>query len=84
VTTVFWLQRRVVRRQSDVSKENITYIFRVEELIKQEANLLLPVSCFACSSTLNMEAICSPETPGSLWITWRYNPENRNLQFPVI
>jgi hypothetical protein len=37
--SIFWIKRRVVRCESnDVGKESVAYIFRIEELAKQETS----------------------------------------------
>jgi hypothetical protein len=46
---------------------------------ERACHLLLLALLIDYSSTLNMEAICSPEMPDSLQTTRRYNPQGSNI-----
>jgi hypothetical protein len=69
---VYWrvtssgLKYHKILRQPNVSEEYIASIFTVEE---QACRLLLLVFCLAYFSTVNLLAICSYETSGSLRTT---------------
>jgi hypothetical protein len=73
--------------------EHIASIFRVEEFAEQETTMkqagstacraysLLHACFLAYSLTLMMGAVCSSVTMiDFLWTTWRYIPEDINLQ----
>jgi hypothetical protein len=87
------IQRRLVRMRIHVSEEYITSIFRVEnQPSKKQACsrwldriLQLPpdMTLFSCSanfSTLKMEVIRFSETSVNIQTTWRYIPEDCNIQ----
>lgn len=87
VHTVVWIVTPCSTKVPNVSKKNITSIFRINNKPRKnptEASLtchmLLFVFCFTYSSSLKVEALCSRARLGYVWNTWHYNPESHTLQ----